>query len=57
MIGDDREGVERTFEHVEAGGVIDCGLCMPYENGQTVWIARGMRAPMAEVWPRIKHFD
>jgi hypothetical protein len=30
---------------------------MPYENGLPVWIARGLRQPVAEAWPRLKHYD
>ena len=57
VVGDQREDVERSFVDVEAGAVIDCGLCMPYENNRTVWIARGIRTPIEEIWPRLKHFD
>jgi hypothetical protein len=30
---------------------------MPYENGRPVWIARSLRLPLAELGPRIKHYD
>jgi hypothetical protein len=44
------------FESVEEGAVFNCRDCMPYESGRTIWIARGLRAPIAELWPRIKRF-
>jgi hypothetical protein len=30
---------------------------MPYEADQTIWVVRGRRRPLAEVWPRIRHYD
>jgi hypothetical protein len=29
---------------------------MPYENHQPVWIARGLKAPIAEIWPMTKSY-
>ena len=57
VMGDQREDVEQSFEQVELGAVIDCGRCMPYENDRPIWIARGMRRPLAEAWPKLKHYD
>lgn len=55
--GDSRENLERLFESVELAGRTDCGYCMPYENDQPIWIARGLRMPIQEGWERVKHFD
>ena len=30
---------------------------MPYENGLTIWVLRQPRAPLAEVWGALKHYD
>jgi hypothetical protein len=57
MIGASEERLRAGFEEVERVGTLDCGLCMPYENGRPVWIARGLRRPVAEVWPTLKHYD
>jgi hypothetical protein len=29
---------------------------MPYENNRPIWVARGARAPLSEIWPRVKRF-
>jgi len=29
---------------------------MPYERDLPVYVCRGIKAPLAEVWPRLKHF-
>ena len=57
VLGDDREGLEESFESVELGATVDCGRCMPYENNTPVWIARGLRRPLSEAWPQVKHYD
>lgn len=56
-VGGERSDLTDSFASVEAGAVIDCGDCMPYENGQTVWVARGPRVSMEDVWPRVRHYD
>ena len=33
-----------------------CQDCMPYENGLPIWVARGPRRPLVELWPQIKRF-
>jgi 4-amino-4-deoxy-L-arabinose transferase-like glycosyltransferase len=57
VVGGREDQVRPLFETVEQAGVTDCGYCMPYENGLPVWIARGLRQPVAEAWPRLKHYE
>jgi hypothetical protein len=57
IIGGQREDHLRSFAQVLEGGHFECRDCMPVEGNQTVWIARGLRAPVADVWPHIKHFE
>jgi len=53
-----RETLDRRFTSVEEAGVIDCGDCMPYENGQKIFICRGMKPPqLPELWPSLKHYE
>jgi hypothetical protein len=52
-----RERLEQNFSSVELVGQIDCGDCMPYENHQGIYIVRGMRIPLAQAWPDLKHYD
>jgi hypothetical protein len=56
VIADRRERLDELFDSVEPGGVFHCRDCMPYENGQTIWIARRLKRPLAEVWPAIRRF-
>jgi hypothetical protein len=57
IVGGEPEDHRQAFRDVRQAGEIRCGLCMPYENNQPVWIARGLKAPIAEVWPMTKHYD
>jgi hypothetical protein len=57
VLADNRERLEELFEHVELGAVFDCPDCMPYEDDKPIWIVRGLRVPLRELWPQIKHFD
>jgi hypothetical protein len=57
VIGDDREDLEELFETVELGATFTCRDCMPYENGSAVWVARGPRMPIPELWAEIKNYN
>ena len=35
----------------------DCGYCRPDRNHGTVYVAREPRAPMAEIWEALRHYD
>jgi dolichyl-phosphate-mannose-protein mannosyltransferase len=57
VIGGSEERQRSLFDSVERAATIDCGRCMPYENHRTVWVCRGLRTPVAEIWPQIKHYE
>lgn len=56
VIGDRRERLEELFADVQLGAVSRCADCMPYEDGRSIWVARGLKQSIADVWPRIKGF-
>jgi len=33
-----------------------CDLCMPYENGVPVYVCRGLKTPITELWPSLRRF-
>jgi hypothetical protein len=57
IIGGDAEDHRQAFRDVRQAGEIHCGYCMPYENDQPVWIARGLKAPIAQIWPMTKSYN
>ncbi len=56
VIGDDRETLESIFETVELGATFDCDLCMPFEDDNPIWIARGLKSESMDLWPKIRRF-
>lgn len=57
VIGGEPEELARIFERVEQAATIECGRCMPYENHRPIYLCRGARMPLVELWPEVKHFD
>ena len=57
VVGSSRESLGHRFAGVERGGTVTCRFCMPYENDKPVWIARGLRQPLAKIWGELKHYD
>ena len=56
VIGDRKESLEALFESVERADTFRCDLCMPYENDNPIWVARGLKGRPADLWPRMKNF-
>jgi hypothetical protein len=56
VIGGDRADMERAFERVEQAGETACRYCMPYENGNPIWIGRGWKIPLRQVWDDERRF-
>lgn len=57
VVGGGEENLRARFDEVERAATIDCGRCMPYENGRPVWVCRGLHGSVEGVWERIKHYD
>ena len=55
-IGGDHSDYEQVFTSVEQAAVHTCTDCMPYENNLPIFVLRGARAPLSEIWPRAKRF-
>ena len=55
VMDDDRETLEKKFQSVELAGHVTHPYSMPYEHFD-VWICRGMRPPLPEMWPRLKRY-
>jgi hypothetical protein len=56
VIGDRRERLEELFADVRLAGVTSGTDGMPYETGRPIWVARGLKPPIADLWPQIKGF-
>jgi hypothetical protein len=56
IIGGDRDDNAEFFEQIEVVGQTRSPYAMPYERGRDVSIGRRIRMPVAQAWPRLKHF-
>jgi hypothetical protein len=55
VMGDRREVLERQFAYVEKVGHVEHPYAMPY-NHIDIFYCRGMKQPLAEVWPTVKNW-
>ena len=44
------------FERVDRVAGVSCRYCMPETRRLSVYVCRGLRRPLAEVWPRLKRY-
>jgi hypothetical protein len=51
-----RDRLEELFDDVRLGAVSRCTDCMPCEDGRSIWVARGLKQPVALLSPSIEHF-
>jgi len=56
VMGGDRRDVEQQFASVETVAHIDHPYSMPY-NHVDVYYCRGLKQPLAVLWPKVKHWD
>lgn len=47
----------QAFDSVEEVSRTSCEYCMPYENNVPIYVGRGLRAPLDEIWRETKHYN
>lgn len=57
VIGDDRATLEALFEEVELGATYTCEDCMPYESEKPIWVCRGLRGAVGDLWGRVRNYS
>jgi hypothetical protein len=53
----DRQTLEELFEEVVEVGRFHHRLVMPYQTDRPIYLCRGLRVPIDQLWPRVKHFS
>lgn len=48
--------VLKLFDHVEPVSRIYCDYCLPALTAMTVYVCRGPRRPLPELWPQLKNY-
>ncbi len=56
VVGASREELQPMFATVEEVGRVQCRYCMPYENQRPIYICRGLKRPLPEIWPQLKRY-
>jgi Dolichyl-phosphate-mannose-protein mannosyltransferase len=56
IVGGDPEDNAQVFERLEPAGEVFSPYQMPYEQHRAVSIGRGLKIPVHELWPKLKHF-
>ncbi len=57
IIGGREENHRQLFDRVEVAGMHRSRYAMPYENDLPIFICRGLKLPLDEVWPRTKNYS
>jgi hypothetical protein len=55
-VGPSRAVLLEGFVEVERVDTVRCEYCVPFQNDLPVHVARGLKAPVAELWQRLKRF-
>jgi hypothetical protein len=56
VMGDRRSRLESKFASVEVAGHVEHPYSMPYQHFD-IYYCRGMKWPLAEIWPKLKAWD
>jgi hypothetical protein len=57
ILGGTLEDHVDDFESVMLAGVSTCTHCMPYENNVNIFLCRGLKYNLKDVWIHEKHYD
>jgi hypothetical protein len=57
VVGGRKEDHEDSFQEVTEMDRTNCTYCMPYENNKPIYLCRGIKRPIKEIWPTVKHFN
>ena len=56
VVGGDLEDNQRVFRELARVGTVRSKYAMPYEQDMPVYIGRGLKIPMRELWPIVKMY-
>jgi 4-amino-4-deoxy-L-arabinose transferase-like glycosyltransferase len=56
-IGEKLEDVQKTFNQIELAATFTHPYVLPHENNQPIFVCRQPKAPLKEIWPRVKCYS
>jgi hypothetical protein len=57
ILGGDLEDHQPDFREVTLAKVVDCTYCMPYEDQMPIYVCKGLKVNLREIWSQEKHFE
>lgn len=57
ILGGSLEDHTGNFDSVIEAGLSQCRYCMPYENNVRIFICRGLKPPLRDIWADEKHYE
>jgi hypothetical protein len=57
VIAEPDDQIVDLFERVDRVTSVGCQYCMPGMSRLSVYACRGLREPLPEIWPRLKHYQ
>ena len=57
IIGGDTKHYAGLFRSWRIAGRIDTPYAMPYETHKPVYVLKGMKMPLAQYWPQVRHYE
>lgn len=57
ILGGELRDHQEHFAQVEIVGSVSSSYCMPYENNLKIFLCRGLRTPLHELWKSLKLYD
>jgi hypothetical protein len=49
--------LKNLYREVKHADTFTCDYCMPYENNMEIYLCKGPKVSIKEIWPRLKHYD
>jgi hypothetical protein len=57
LVGGDAKQHTDLFQSVEIAGRITAAHAMPYETDLPIYVLRGLKQPLQNLWPQVKHYE
>src|SRR5258706_6470829 len=57
ILGGTMEDHQDDFTSCVRAGVSTCTYCMPYENNVSIFLCRGAKVPLKDLWKDVKHYE
>lgn len=57
IMGGSKEDHIDDFESIALAKKSECRHCMPYENHVNIWVCKGLKKSLKEIWPEEKHYE